>query len=53
MVLDSGGDEIFIWIGKGSTPEEKIYSHRLADVCTYTLKDNINRLKSKCTLNFK
>ncbi|XP_035713061.1 gelsolin, cytoplasmic isoform X2 [Folsomia candida] len=31
MVLDSGGDEIFIWIGKGSTPEEKIYSHRLAD----------------------
>jgi len=32
MVLDTGVDEIFIWIGKGASPEEKKLSNSMADV---------------------
>jgi hypothetical protein len=31
MVLDTGDDEIFIWLGKGATPEEKSNSLNMAD----------------------
>lgn len=33
MVLDTGDDEIFIWIGKGASLEEKKHSNKMADVC--------------------
>lgn len=33
MVLDTGDDEIFIWIGKGASPQEKKDSNKMADVC--------------------
>jgi len=33
MVLDTGSDEIFIWIGKGATAEERKNSLNMADVC--------------------
>jgi len=32
MVLDTGDDEIFIWVGKGASPEEKKHSNTMADV---------------------
>jgi hypothetical protein len=32
MVLDTGADEIFIWVGKGASPEEKKLSNSMADV---------------------
>ncbi len=32
MVLDTGDDEIFIWIGKGASPEEKKGANKMADV---------------------
>lgn len=32
MVLDTGDDEIFIWVGKGATPDEKKHSNTMADV---------------------
>ncbi|ODM95069.1 Gelsolin, cytoplasmic [Orchesella cincta] len=31
MVLDTGADEIFIWIGKGASPEEKKASNTMTD----------------------
>jgi gelsolin len=31
MVLDTGDDEIFIWIGKGASPEEKKNSMKMSD----------------------
>jgi len=37
MVLDSGADEVFVWVGKGATSEEKVYSHQMADVCQLLL----------------
>lgn len=32
MVLDTGDDEIFIWVGKGATPEERKHSLDMSDV---------------------
>jgi len=51
MVLDTGDDEIFIWVGKGATPEERKGSLKMADVgyafchtfsCANAMAENIS-----------
>jgi len=32
MILDTGDDEIFIWVGSGATPEEKKGATSMSEV---------------------